>query len=184
MDAEFPPSHEIKTIRTSTYQAVSLYGALVVLISFYLAITQLEYFPLWQAVLVFASAPLLIPLIYFRKQFKGAATSLLAQGILILSASFSAADSDARLSASTIIFIWSYLGIVVLPKNFQIPWIAFTSLLWIQIVPGVALYSGVFGDSLNLRWGTLIQLVVSSFAIRYVWNLEWASMVARTKELE
>lgn len=81
-------------------------------------------------------------------------------------------DNRWRADASTAVFVLAYFGVVLLPRRRALVWIAVPVGLWVIVAPPAAITVPLFGSSVNLRWLGLLQLVVSSLLLWFIWERE------------
>lgn len=159
--------------------SISFLGAGVVLSNMFMLATQYSYFPLPQALVTALSFPLLPFIVIWRRSAIGPWLGIAALTIGTLGTVFTAPDSDARISASTALFILAYCGVILLQGLWQWLWVGIIVVLWTIIVPVVALHFSMNGQTYNLRWGTLAQLIIAAGAAVFAWNREFVQVQAR-----
>lgn len=159
--------------------SISFLGVGVVISNMFMLATQYSYFPLLQALVTAASFPLLPFIVIWRRSALGPWLGIAALAIGTIGTGFTPPDSDARISASTALFILAYCGVILLRGAWQWLWVAVTVSLWAIIVPVVALPFSINGITYNLRWGTLVQLIITAGAAVFAWNREFVNVQAR-----
>ena len=170
---------EYMTTLVTRRLTIAMIGAGSVVGSQFMLATQFEYFPVGQAVVTAAGLLLLPFIVLWRRDDRGAWLGIFAMLTGVFGTTFTATNSDARVSASTALFLCSYFGIVMLRGARQWLWIAVVMVLWSIIVPVVTLPVEIGGTTYNFRWGTLVQLLIASAWSRIAWNREFDLMQAR-----
>lgn len=154
-------------------------GATALVTTGILALTPADPFPLWQLRIDLAILLLLIPMAIWRKSDVSAYLAVAGLYLLGVSTGFSVPLSDARLSASTVLFLASLGGILYLRGWWQAAWIGLIAITWSLVVPQVPLPADVLGRTVNLRWSSLLQILLASAWVASAWNREREQLLAR-----
>ena len=172
-------SPEYLTALDARRLTISYIGVVSIIGSMFMLATQYSYFPEWQARVTLLQLPLL-PFIYvWRRRDIGAWLGMTALLFGVLGTAFTTHTSDARVSASTALFILSYFGIVMLHRGWQWIWILGMATVWAFIVPVVELPITFSGVTYNFRWGTFVQLLIASAGTMAAWNREFDAVHER-----
>ena len=159
--------------------SIAAIGLLTAAAALFILVTQYAAFPPGQARLTLLQIPLIALILIFRKRDLSAWFGIACLVTAAIGSIYTDSNSDARISASTTIFIATYCGVVMLQGIWQPLWIAVMAALWTQITPVVEI-PFVFGDiEVNLRWSTWVQLLVAGTGTMLVWNREYAKIQQR-----
>lgn len=159
--------------------SIAAIGLLTASAALFILVTQYAAFPPGQARVTLLQIPLIALILIFRKRDLSAWFGIASLVTAALGTIYTDSNSDARISASTTIFIATYCGVVMLQGIWQPLWIVVMAALWTQITPVVVL-PFTFGDiEVNLRWSTWVQLLVAGTWTMLVWNREYAKIRQR-----
>ncbi len=171
MSPEVMGPEESAAVNARRGSAIAL-AAISILGTVYLALTPDDPFPPAQLRLNLATALLLIPMVTLRRVRASEYVAIAGLYLLAISSTFSTPMSDARLSASTMLFLTGMFGVTLLRGWLQWAWLAVVAFTWVLLVPHVPLVVHLQGAIVNLRWTTLMQLVVACIWLIRAWNRE------------
>lgn len=160
---------------------ISMIGVLTGLGSLFILVTQYALFPPGQAYATMLQIPVIALIFLFRKSDLSAWIGIASMIIAALGTTFTDPTSDARISASTTLFIALYCGVVMLRGWKQFVWLAAVALIWAQIVPVVDLPFRFIDRDINLRWATALQLLIAGLWTMLVWNREFEDLLNRDR---
>ena len=172
-------SVEVLSTLEARRTSITAIGLLTAVSSLFILVTQYAAFPVGQARITLIQIPLIALTLLFRNRDLGAWFGIATLLVAAVGATFTDAMSDARISASTMVFIATYCGVVMLQGIWQPLWIAAMAVLWTQITPVVVLPFMLGSTEINLRWSTWLQLLVAGTWTMLIWNREFATLQLR-----
>lgn len=176
--------HELDTVLATRDLTVLTMAGLVVASTCLLTLLQLPKYPTGQLLVSAPALPLMGLALWRRGRGRGLLPALLALLLIVTSTAFATTTSNARITASVIMFVTASLGIVALPDRWRWPWIGLVAALWSVITPAVALPVTFGGTTVNARWFTLAQLLSTCVWMAVAWPRELARVVERDRLAE
>lgn len=183
MSPRRPPTdaHELgAALAARDYTTVAL-SALLVIGTVANAIRGFAYWPPGQLVLTALATALLIAALVPAPRTRTITLALAAQAVLITSTVFSDPKSNARLSASTFLFLFAALSAISAPRRWRPAVGVAAALLWIATTGQVPLHVHIGELLINVRYLTLVQFAVFMWWVTRTWRIELSRIVVRDR---
>lgn len=147
-------------------------GTIIVLSSNALALVDHAKFAVGQSALTALALPLLITALLLRGRDVARWLAISAMVLVCASTIFASTTTNARITASVLIFMVCSFGLVSLNGRWRWLWLAAAAVLWSVITPAVPLPIAVGDVVVNARWLTLLQLLVAGPWLAIAWGAE------------
>lgn len=147
-------------------------GSIIVFAVGLMAILQHAKFPAGQTLFTALALPPMVAALITRGRDVSRWLAIGALLLICTSTMFASTTTNARITASVLIFMTCSFGLVSLTGGWRWIWMGSLALLWAAITPAVPLPVEVNGYLVNARWLTLPQLLVAGPWLASAWSAE------------
>jgi len=163
---------ELASVRATTRITILVVCGLVVLYGVVQASPGLgAATPLGIALVALSAAAMTIAIAWSHTTL-GPWLAVIAVAAMVLGSAWGTTDDAVRLQSSVTLYLISYVGILLLPPAGGLAWTIGAATLWVAITAQVSLPVTIGGITVNARWLTLVQLLVSALWLWAAWRGE------------